>query len=45
MAYLCVSRATMVHVHAGGTTMALCPEDCATTAHVDVDCTTVVPCH
>ena len=23
MAYLCVSRATMAHVHAGGTTMAL----------------------
>ena len=29
----------------GSTTVALCPEGCATTAHADVDCTTAVPCH
>ena len=29
----------------GGATVALCPEGCATTAHVYVDCTTVVPRH
>ena len=29
----------------GCATVALCLEGCATTAHVDVDCTTVVPCH
>ena len=29
----------------GSTTVALCPEGCATTAYVYVDCTTVVPCH
>ena len=29
----------------GSATVAPCPEGCATTAHVDVDCTTVVPCH
>ena len=29
----------------GSATVALCPEGCATTAHVYVDCTTVVPRH
>ena len=29
----------------GSATVALCPEGCATTAHVYVDCTTVVPHH
>ena len=29
----------------GSTTVALCPEGCATTAHADVDCTTAAPCH
>ena len=29
----------------GSATLALSPEGCATTAHVYVDCTTVVPCH
>ena len=29
----------------GSTTVALCPEGCATMAHAYVDCTTAVPCH
>ena len=29
----------------GSATVALCPEGCATTAPLYVDCTTVVPCH
>ena len=29
----------------GSTTVALCPEGRATTAHADVDCTTSAPCH